>query len=267
MFKDITMGQYFPADSFIHQLDPRVKILSAFILIIAVFICDGLVAFLMAVAFNLLLIKSSKLKFSMVLRSVKPVIFLVVFTGLINVFLTEGENYIFEWKFIKISYEGLFSAARMAMRIILLISFTSLLTFTTSPIMLTDGIESLLSPFTKIGLPAHELAMMMTIALRFIPTLLEETDKIIMAQKSRGADFESGNLINRAKALIPILVPLFINSFKRADELATAMECRCYRGGKNRTRLKELKFTSGDLCALIIIIAFTASIITVGVII
>ena len=199
------------------------------------------------------------------LKALKPVIFLVIFTALINIFLTAGEHYIFNWKFIKISYEGVISAIMMAFRITLLVTFTSLLTFTTSPIRLTDGIESMLKPFSKIGIPSHELAMMMTIALRFIPTLLEETDKIIMAQKSRGADFESGNLIRRAKALVPVLVPLFINSFRRADELATAMECRCYRGGEGRTKLKELTIGYMDILSLLVAVLVMVIIIVFGV--
>ncbi len=265
MLKDITLGQYFPYDSIIHKIDPRIKIISTIIFIVAIFFCKSPVSFLLAIAFNFILIVLSKIKFKVVLGTLKPVLFIVVFTALINLFLTGGETYILRWKFLSITYEGVVAATTMAVRIILLVFYTSLLTFTTSPIMLTDGIEKLLKPFTKIGLPAHELAMMMTIALRFIPTLLEETDKIVMAQKSRGADFESGNLIRRAKALIPILVPLFINSFRRADELATAMECKCYRGGENRTRLKELKFSTKDFVAACVVFLAAAVIIIAGV--
>lgn len=265
MLKDITLGQYFPANSIIHRLDPRIKILSVLLFIIAVFVCKTAFSFALASAFTLLVIFVSKISISNILKALKPVIILIIFTALINLFLTSGDTYAVNWKFIKITHNGVNSAVTMAVRIILLVSFTSLLTFTTSPIALTDGIEALLKPFSKIGLPSHELAMMMTIALRFIPTLLEETDKIIMAQKSRGADFESGNLIKRAKALIPIMVPLFINSFRRADELATAMECRCYHGGKGRTKLKELKIVFADVCALITVAVISAAIIFIGV--
>ncbi len=265
MLKDITLGQYFPVDSAIHRIDPRTKIIAAIIFIVVVFLCKTALAFAVAFVFNIIIILISKIKIRTVIRALKPVLFLIVFTAIINLFLTSGEEYLIEWKFIKISREGIVAALVMAARIVLLVSYTSLLTFTTSPIMLTDGIESLLKPFAKLGLPAHELAMMMTIALRFIPTLLEETDKIIMAQKSRGADFESGNLFKRAKSLVPILVPLFINSFRRADELATAMECRCYRGGKNRTRLKELRFGYIDFISLVVVIVVGASIIYCGV--
>ncbi len=265
MLKDITLGQYFPLDSIIHKLDPRIKIISAVLIMVTIFMCKTFFAFCVVLFANVALIFLSKIKFGIVLKTLKPVLFLIVFTALINLFLTGGENYIFKWKFISVTYEGLKSAVIMALRIILLVSFTSLLTFTTSPIRLTDGIESLLKPFSKIGVPSHELAMMMTIALRFIPTLLEETDKIIMAQKSRGADFESGNIIRRAKSLVPILVPLFINSFRRADELATAMECRCYRGGQNRTKLKELKLVCADYVAFGLCVTFMAVILLLGV--
>lgn len=267
MLKDITLGQFFPINSPIHRLDPRVKIISAIIFIIVVFMCKTPLSFGVIIALNALVIYLSRIRFSVILKSLKPVLILIIFTAIINLFLTSGDNYVVNWKFIRISQDGIYSAVIMSVRIIMLVSFTSLLTFTTSPILLTDGIEALLKPFSKIGLPAHELAMMMTIALRFIPTLLEETDKIIMAQKSRGADFESGNLIKRAKALVPILVPLFINSFRRADELATAMECRCYRGGVNRTRLKELSMNKKDVFALVFVFTCAVIVYFIGVII
>lgn len=265
MLKDITLGQYFPIKSVIHSLDPRVKIIATLLFMILIFVADSVLSFGIILAFTLCIIFLSKIKFINVLRAVKPVLFIILFTATINLFLTDGEIVIFKWKFLKITENGLISACVMATRIILLVSATSILTFTTSPILLTDGIEKLLRPFSKLGLPAHELAMMMTIALRFIPTLLEETDKIIMAQKSRGADFESGNLIKRAKALVPILVPLFISSFRRADELATAMECRCYRGGEKRTRLREIKITSKDVTALFVLFVFSSIIVILGV--
>lgn len=265
MLKDITLGQFFPGSSAIHKLDPRTKILCEILIIITVFLCKTPLSFLIAVLSNLIIIYFSGIKFSVVMKSLKPVLFLIIFTAVINLFLTSGDTYVINWKFISITTNGVSSAVVMALRIVLLVSFTSLLTFTTSPIMLTDGIESLLKPFSRFGLPSHELAMMMTIALRFIPTLLEETDKIIMAQKSRGADFENGSIVKRAKSLIPILVPLFINSFRRADELATAMECKCYRGGENRTRLKELSYHFRDIVAGVVVLAFCAIIIVFGV--
>ena len=265
MLKDITLGQYFPVKSIVHSLDPRVKILATLAFMVIVFIADSALTLGLILAFCLCIIFLSKIKITNVIRALKPVLFIILFTAAINLFLTDGEKIIFKWRFLKITENGLISSIIMAARIILLVSATSLLTFTTSPILLTDGIEKLLYPFSKIGLPAHELAMMMTIALRFIPTLLEETDKIIMAQKSRGADFESGNLIRRSKALVPILVPLFISSFRRADELATAMECRCYRGGEKRTRLREIKITPKDIIALFVIAVFTMLIVILGV--
>ena len=265
MLKDITLGQYYPSDSIIHRVDPRIKIISLIFIIVAVFLCKTPLAYLVAVIFNFVLILLSKIRFKTVFKAIKPVLYLIVFTAIINIFLTGGKEVLWQYKFLAVTKNGVRSAVSMAIRIVLLVSYTSLLTFTTSPIRLTDGIESLLKPFSKIGLPSHELAMMMTIALRFIPTLLEETDKIIMAQKSRGADFESGNIFKRAKALIPILVPLFINSFRRADDLATAMECRCYRGGDNRTKLKELKMHCSDFICFTMVLIIFSTIIVFGV--
>lgn len=265
MLKDITLGQYFPAESVIHRLDPRTKIIFTFLFMVAVFIANSVISFAFSAVFVLYIIFLSKIKLSYILKSMKPVVFLILFTAVINIFFTGGDDIIFKLSFLQVTKSGLYAALIMAMRVVILITATSLLTYTTSPILLTDGIEKLLEPFNRIGVPSHELAMMMTIALRFIPTLLEETDKIIMAQKARGADFESGNLIRRAKALIPILVPLFISSFRRADELATAMECRCYRGGKNRTRLKELKFTHLDAYALVQMVMFMIILVVMGV--
>lgn len=254
MLKDITLGQYFPADSPVHALDPRIKILLTLFLIIAVFFIESLWGFAAVALYVALAVALSKLSFKMVIKGIRPILFLVIFTALINLFMTNGEilkvgNIPLKFGIFKITGEGVRSAVVMSLRLVFLVMGTSVLTLTTSPILLTDGVEKLLSPFSKIGLPAHELAMMMTIALRFIPTLLEETDKIMKAQMARGADFESGNIISRAKALVPILVPLFISSFRRADELAVAMECRCYRGGKNRTRLHELKICRRDWIA------------------
>ncbi|WP_053955675.1 energy-coupling factor transporter transmembrane component T family protein [Inediibacterium massiliense] len=248
MLKDITIGQYYPVDSIIHRLDPRIKILSTFAYILALFIVKDFTAYLYPVIFLGGVVILSKVPPSYMLRGLKPLFLIIILTFSINIFMTKGEV-IYELGPLDITKEGLHQAIFMALRLILLIIGTSLLTLTTSPIQLTDGIEKLLNPFKKIGVPAHELSMMMTIALRFIPTLLEETDKIMKAQMARGADFESGNILNRAKSLVPLLVPLFISAFRRADELAMAMEARCYRGGENRTRMKELSFHTRDFIA------------------
>ena len=260
MLTDITLGQYIPTASPVHRLDPRVKIIAVFVYIITVFLTKGLISYLFLAVCTMLVIKLSKIRLITVLKGIKPIIFIIAFTALINIFMSGTDDVLWEWKFLRITYTGLKSAAVMALRLVFLVVGTSMLTYTTSPIMLTDGIERLLRPFARIGVPAHELAMMMTIALRFIPTLLEETDKIIKAQKARGADFESGNIIKRAKALIPILVPLFISSFRRADELAVAMECRCYRGGEGRTRLRELKIQSRDYISVFVLALFCAAV-------
>ena len=264
MLTDITLGQYIPADSPVHKLDPRVKIIGVFLYIIAVFLAKGIASYIFLALSTIFIIKLSKIRLITVLKGIKPLAFIIIFTALINIFMSGTDDILWQWKFIKVTATGLKSATVMALRLIFLVMGTSLLTYTTSPIMLTDGIERLLRPFSKIGLPAHELAMIMTIALRFIPTLLEETDKIIKAQKARGADFESGNIINRAKALIPILVPLFISSFRRADELAVAMECRCYRGGDGRTRLRELKIQSRDYISILTLITFCLAVVLLG---
>lgn len=258
MLSDITLGQYIPAQSPVHRLDPRIKIVASIVYIVAVFLAKSVFSYAFLFLATLSLIKLSKIKVHTVLKGVKPVLFLIIFTAVINIFMTGTGDVWVEFGFLKITYTGVKMAVTMSLRLVFLVTGTSMLTYTTSPIMLTDGIESLLKPFSKIGLPSHELAMMMTIALRFIPTLLEETDKIIKAQKARGADFESGNIINRAKALMPVLVPLFINSFRRADELAMAMECRCYRGGEGRTRLKELRICSADYKAIFVVVVFVA---------
>lgn len=260
MLRDITVGQYYPTTSFVHRLDPRFKILCAFAYITSLFVVDALSSYLIVLGFLGLCVAFSKVPVSYMIRGLKPIMFIIIFAFTINIFLTPGEI-IFQWAFIKITMQGVIQALFMAFRLIFLILGTSLLTLTTSPIELTDGLERLLGPFKKIGVPAHELAMMMTIALRFIPTLLEETDKIMKAQMARGADFESGNIIARAKSLIPLLVPLFISAFRRADELAMAMEARCYRGGENRTRLKVLKYTYRDLIGTISFVIYLVAII------
>lgn len=254
MIKDITLGQYLPGDSVVHRLDPRTKILIVFAYIVLVFTVKNAVGYTLAALFPFVVCGLAKVPVRMLIKSLKPLVFFVVFTAVINLFMTKGEI-IFSLGILKITKEGIILTVKMALRLILLVAGTSLLTYTTSPIVLTDGIEKLLSPLSKIGVPAHEIAMMMTIALRFIPTIIDETDKIIKAQSARGSDFESGNILRRAKALVPILVPLFISAFRRADDLAVAMECRCYHGGKNRTKLKTIKMTRLDLVAALLFAA------------
>lgn len=246
MLKDITIGQYFPGDTIIHRLDPRIKILVVMMFITSLFFVDRFYPYIFVIGFIFATIILSKVPVIFILKGLKPLMFIIGITFLINMFMTKGEV-LYELGFLTITKEGLSQASFMALRLIFLVTGTSLLTLTTSPISLTDGIEELLKPFKRIGLPSHELAMMMTIALRFIPTLLEETDKIMKAQMARGADFESGNILRRAKNLVPLLVPLFVNAFRRADELAIAMEARCYRGGDGRTRLNVLKLDKKDI--------------------
>ena len=248
---DITLGQYYPGNSFIHRLDPRTKILSTLLLIVAVFLANTAIGYAALCAMVLFIILVSCLPFMLVLKSVKPLLFIIVLTLVLHAVMGQGEHVLYQWKFIKVTEEGLQLGVQMAMRLILLLMISSILTFTTSPIVLTDGIEALLRPFRVIGVPAHDLAMMMTIALRFIPTLMEETDRIIKAQTARGADFSGGNLLVRAKNMLPILVPLFISAFRRADDLAVAMEARCYRGGEGRTRMHQLTYRSGDVMAFV----------------
>lgn len=255
MIKDITIGQYFPGETVIHKLDPRVKILVSFAFIISLFFINKFYPYILILAYILTVTKLSGVPIKYVLKGLKPLTFIILITFFINLFMTKGVV-LFEIGPLVITEEGLYQSVFMALRLIFLIMGTSLLTLTTSPISLTDGIEKILSPLKAIGLPAHELAMMMTIALRFIPTLLEETDKIMKAQMARGADFESGNIMSRAKNLVPLLVPLFINAFRRADELAMAMEARCYRGGEHRTRLNEIKMERKDYIAIIIMTIF-----------
>ena len=259
MLKDITIGQYIPGDTKVHNMDPRVKIIITFVFIASLFFINKYLAYIFVIAFMALALMISKIQMKYMFKGLKPLIAIILLTVALNIFMTEGEVIYTIWK-LKVTREGLYQAGFMALRLIFLITGASLLTLTTSPISLTDGIEKLLSPFRKIGVPAHEIAMMMTIALRFIPTLLEETDKIMKAQMARGADFESGNIIKRAKAMIPLLVPLFISAFRRADELALAMEARCYRGGENRTRMKQLKLELVDLGASLITAAFFGAI-------
>ncbi|MDD4601068.1 Energy-coupling factor transporter transmembrane protein EcfT [bioreactor metagenome] len=248
MLSDITLGQYYPGKSVVHLLDPRTKIILTMIFISSIFLAQSYVAYLVLTAFLTIIIACSRIPFKLVLRSVKPLWIIIVFTLGIHILTTPGTA-LYTFSVVTITKEGLRQGLLMSARLVYLIIISSLLTFTTSPISLTDGIERLLRPFKKIGVPAHELAMMMTIALRFIPTLLEETERIIKAQTARGADFQSGNILKRAKNMVPILVPLFISAFRRADELATAMEARCYRGGENRTRMKQLCIAGRDYLA------------------
>ena len=251
MLKDITLGQYFPGNTFVHRLDPRTKLLTMILYIVALFGAKGVIGYGVMAVVLVSCILISKVKFKALTKGLKPIYFIIIFTAVMNLFFTGGTPLGEGWLLSHITYEGVRTAVFMVLRIIMLIMGTFLVTYTTSPIQLTDGLERLLSPLKKIHLPVHELAMMMSIALRFIPTLIEETDKIMSAQKARGADFESGNIIRRAKALIPILVPLFISAFRRADELATAMECRCYHGGEGRTALHVLRFRIADYLVLI----------------
>ena len=247
MLKDITLGQYFPGNSVIHRLDPRTKLIGLVVYIVALFLAQSWVSYGVMLAFLLFTIKISTIPPKAIIRGMKPIVMILVFTGVLNLFFTrEGRTLVNIAGVIIITSGGLSRAVLMMARILMLITGTFLLTYTTSPISLTDGLEALLNPLKKLHVPVHELSMMMCIALRFIPTLIEETDKIMCAQKARGADFENGSLIERAKALIPILVPLFISAFRRADELATAMECRCYQGGEGRTKMKLLRYHRED---------------------
>ena len=248
MLKDITMGRYFPINSFLHKLDPRPKILIFILEIVAIFMAKTVYSYVLLSVFTLMIMLISKVPVKMYLKGLKPILYIIVFTALLNLFLTKGEEKIVLFGFSTgITVEGVIVAAKMAVRLILLIIGSCALTYTTSPMALTDGIEKLLKPLSRIGFPTHELAMMMSIAIKFVPTLIEETDKIIKAQQARGASFDTGSIINRAKSLIPMLVPLFISAFRRADELAIAMESRCYTGGDGRTRLREIKFSKSDL--------------------
>lgn len=253
MIKDITIGQYFATDSIIHKLDPRVKVTFVFLYIIAIFLISKLWVYAPVLVFLIAIIKISKIKPNFVFKGVKPLLPIILLTFILNVLMTPGEV-VWKWKIFTVTKAGLNLGFFMAFRLIFLVLGTSLLTLTTSPIELTDAMEKMLNPFAKIGFPAHQFAMMMTIALRFIPTLFEETDKIMKAQMARGADFESGNIIKRAKNLVPLLVPLFINALKIAGELAVAMEARCYRGGEGRTRLNELSYQKRDFIAYAVII-------------
>ena len=262
MLKDITLGQYFPGNSFIHRLDPRTKLIVLVVYIVALFMAVNWVSYALMAAFLVLCIKISTIPAKSFIRGMKPLMMILIFTGVLNLFFTTEGTVLVDFWIITITTAGLQRAIFMVVRILLLICGTFLLTYTTSPISLTDGLEALMNPLKKLKVPVHELSMMMCIALRFIPTLIEETDKIMSAQKARGADFESGTLMEKAKALIPILVPLFISAFRRADELATAMECRCYQGGEGRTKMKLLRYTSWDFRAFFIAALVLAAVVT-----
>ena len=262
MLKDITLGQYFPGNSFIHRLDPRTKLIVLVVYIVALFLAVNWVSYALMAAFLVLCIKISTIPAKSFIRGMKPLLMILIFTGVLNLFFTTDGRVLVDFWVITITTAGLQRAIFMVVRILLLICGTFLLTYTTSPISLTDGLEALMNPLKKLKVPVHELSMMMCIALRFIPTLIEETDKIMSAQKARGADFESGTLMEKAKALVPILVPLFISAFRRADELATAMECRCYQGGEGRTKMKLLRYTSWDFRAFLVAALVLAAIVT-----
>ena len=264
--KNITLGQYYAVDSPIHRLDPRVKIVLALLYIVIVFLCSNILSMALLLASAFVIVALSRIPLKIVLKSIKPIIFIIAFTGIINIFWTDQGTLLIDWGFIKIYLEGVVNALFLIVRIIMLIIGSSiLLTYTTTPIALTDGIERLLSPLKKLGLPVHDFAMIMTIALRFIPTLMEEADKIMSAQKARGADFTNGSLIQRAKALIPILIPLFSSSIRHALDLATAMECRCYKGGEGRTRMHILKCKASDIVALVLVIALGVCVVCINI--
>lgn len=256
MIRDITIGQYYPVKSKVHSLDARVKILAVLVYIITLFLVDSFIGYAVVAAVLGAVIAASKVPLKFMLKGVKGIFVILIFTAVINVFSTGGENVIFTLGVFTATVEGAILAIKMIIRLALLVMGSSMLTLTTSPIELTDGIEYILKPFKKIGLPSHEIAMMMTIALRFIPTLIDETDKIMKAQQARGADFETGNIIQRAKSLIPILVPLFVSAFRRADELAMAMEARCYHGDDNRTRMNVMRYGTGDYLTFVLIVLY-----------
>lgn len=262
MLNDITLGQYIPSDSLIHRLDPRTKIIGLLLYISGIFIVESYLAYALLAIFGIVVVKLSQVPIKMIVKSLKPLWFIVLFTAIIHLFVTPGEAIATVGSFT-MTWEGLDQGLLMGIRLVLLMSFATLLTYTTSPIALTDAIERLLKPLRRFGVPAHELAMMMTIALRFIPTLIDETDRIMKAQRSRGADFSSGSILTRIRSLIPLLVPLFISAFRRADELAVAMEARCYRGGDHRTRMRQLVYTPLDCKAYACVFILLAMIIAV----
>lgn len=263
MLRDITLGQYYQADSPLHKMDPRVKLIGTIIYIISLFLYRNLTVYLIALLFLVMVVKVSKVPLSFIVRGLKPIVILLLITAMFNMFLTKGDPIIGFWKF-QLTWEGIFNAFYLCVRLIFLIVGSSLMTLTTTPNQLTDGMESLLGPLKKIRVPVHEIAMMMSIALRFIPILMEETDKIMKAQMARGAEFDSGNLIKKVKALVPLLVPLFISAFRRANDLAMAMEARCYQGGEGRTKMKPLKYRSLDAKGFGILVVYLAVAVVLG---
>ena len=263
MLRDITLGQYYQTDSVIHRLDPRVKLITTIVFIVSLFVVDNFIGYIIAALFLALVIRNSKVPFKFMVKGMKAIMFLLLLTVGFNLFLTPGEPLIQIWK-LTITKEGAKLAAMMAVRLTFLIIGSSVMTLTTTPNNLTDGMESLMKPLAKIKVPVHEIAMMMSIALRFIPILLEETDKIMKAQIARGADFESGNIIKKAKAMVPLLVPLFISAFRRANDLAMAMEARCYRGGEYRTKMKPLIHKKRDYIAYLVLVIYLAACVTLG---
>jgi energy-coupling factor transport system permease protein len=265
MLKDITLGQYFPGDTILHRLDPRTKIIMTVVYITVLFIASSWISYGLVFIFLVFIVTLSKIKLKAILSGLKPLVFIMLLTGILNIFYQKGETLLLDWWIFHIYLEGIVKAFFMITRIFLLITGTLLLTYTTAPIRLTDGLESLMNPLKRIKVPVHELSMMMSIALRFIPTLIEETDKIMSAQKARGADFETGGLMKKAKSLLPLLIPLFVSAFRRADELSVAMESRCYHGGEGRTKLKQLKMRRLDWVTFLIGAILTAAVITLDV--
>ena len=259
MFRDVTFGQYYPIDSFVHRMDPRAKLILSLIYMVAVFMAESFFSFVFIAAIFVLMVVASRLPFRTVIKTVKPVLILVVFTAVLNLLFVNDGKVIFEWWIIRITDGGLIFSARMVLRLIFLVIGASILTLTTTPVDLTHGLESLLRPLNKIKVPVYEIALIMSIALKFIPTLMDETDRIIRAQKARGADFDTGNLLQRAKAFIPILIPLLISSFRRAEELSLAMDSRCYGYTVNRTKMKVLKFSKRDFVATVVVLVLIAA--------
>ncbi len=261
--RDITIGQFYPADSVLHRLDPRVKLVGTFAFLISLFVGNGIWSYAVATVFLAVVIKLSKIPFKMIMKGLKAIIIILLITVSFNLFLTDGEI-LFKIGFLKLTKEGISVAFFMGLRLIYLVVGASLMTLTTTPNDLTDGLESVLAPLNKIKVPVHEISMMMSIALRFIPILMEETDRIMKAQKARGADFDSGNIINKAKAMVPLLVPLFISAFRRANDLAMAMEARCYRGGEGRTKMKPLHYEKRDRNAYVVLVVYLVVMVAVG---
>ncbi|MDR2909242.1 MAG: energy-coupling factor transporter transmembrane protein EcfT [Oscillospiraceae bacterium] len=263
MFRDISIGQYFPGESSVHRMDPRMKLILTFSYVVMLFIAFSGPSLLVGALFVIIAYRVAGIPVRLILRGIKPIIPIVIITGILNMFFVEGKAIFSFWVF-SVSAEGVRMAVLMALRILCLIAGTALMTYTTSPIALTDGIELLFAPLGRLGAPVHEIAMMMTITLRFIPTLIEETDKIMSAQKARGGDLESGNFLQRVRALIPILIPLFVSAFRRAEELALAMECRCYHGGEGRTRMRILKFSSADVYSALFMAGCVAAVVALN---